>query len=331
MKSLTFEPRPMDELEQVTPSRTSEWLWQGYLARGNITLLTSRWKAGKTTLTAGLLRSLGTGGAFWARTAGCQGPCGLRGAARHTGRLANGQFPSAQHVKLVSRPFLERPSPDDWLELAVNVGHERQRGELDVLVVDPLATFPPRSIRQRRGHPDRHAQPPTPAGGVGRRRDDLAPSPEGERGGGKPGSGKRRSFSGLWTSFWRLTGPACSPATPTAGSWLSCRDTRMLPRPWSLSGRRGPPTSASCRTFTRPDTWRTGKRLSRSSRGITLLQLTRNCSKTGLQINPAPPSTALRVADASGRRESRRAGRHWNAVSTLPLPAQEVRRCSAGD
>ena len=34
------------------------WLWEGYLAPGNITLLTSQWKSGKTTLMSILLSRL---------------------------------------------------------------------------------------------------------------------------------------------------------------------------------------------------------------------------------------------------------------------------------
>ena len=41
-----------------------DWIWHGYLARGNLTLLTSLWKAGKTTLVAGLLQKLAAGGDF---------------------------------------------------------------------------------------------------------------------------------------------------------------------------------------------------------------------------------------------------------------------------
>src|SRR5262245_33664944 len=40
----------------------AHWLWHGYLAPGNITLLTSQWKAGKTTLISVLLDRLKTGG-----------------------------------------------------------------------------------------------------------------------------------------------------------------------------------------------------------------------------------------------------------------------------
>src|ERR1043166_694326 len=39
-----------------------EWLWDGYLARGQITLLAGQWKIGKTALLASLLARLGAGG-----------------------------------------------------------------------------------------------------------------------------------------------------------------------------------------------------------------------------------------------------------------------------
>jgi hypothetical protein len=40
------------------------WIWHGFLAPGMATLLTSQWKAGKTTLIAALLARLKEGGQF---------------------------------------------------------------------------------------------------------------------------------------------------------------------------------------------------------------------------------------------------------------------------
>src|SRR5215831_4032316 len=56
-----FHALDLDELRRATKTRTG-WLWQGYLAAGNVTLLTSQWKSGKTTLLAVLLARLKTGG-----------------------------------------------------------------------------------------------------------------------------------------------------------------------------------------------------------------------------------------------------------------------------
>jgi hypothetical protein len=39
-----------------------DWVWEGLVARGNLTLLTSQWKAGKTTLLSVLLGARVAGG-----------------------------------------------------------------------------------------------------------------------------------------------------------------------------------------------------------------------------------------------------------------------------
>ena len=51
--------RPSWEAEADAAPR---WLWQGYVAAGKITLLTSQWKSGKTTLMAVLLARLAQAG-----------------------------------------------------------------------------------------------------------------------------------------------------------------------------------------------------------------------------------------------------------------------------
>jgi len=50
-------PSQVGHLERPVP-----WVWDGYLARGSITLLTGWWKIGKSTLLAALLGRLGAGG-----------------------------------------------------------------------------------------------------------------------------------------------------------------------------------------------------------------------------------------------------------------------------
>src|SRR5438552_3132446 len=55
-------PQEMWDQEVTAASQAqADWLWQGFIARGNITLLTSMWKSGKTTLLSLLLgrRKLG--------------------------------------------------------------------------------------------------------------------------------------------------------------------------------------------------------------------------------------------------------------------------------
>ena len=96
------------------PRVPTPWLWEGYLARGMITLMTSRWKTGKTTLLSVLLARLGGGGrlAEAAVTPGqvmffTEEPPQLW-QERHA-RLNFGR-----NVKWSSRPFKRRPTPREW-------------------------------------------------------------------------------------------------------------------------------------------------------------------------------------------------------------------------
>src|SRR4051794_30842090 len=61
----SFEPKTIDLLRSVQgPTR---WLWDGYIAAGSISLLTSLWKSGKTTLVSLLLAQMSKGGTFAGR------------------------------------------------------------------------------------------------------------------------------------------------------------------------------------------------------------------------------------------------------------------------
>jgi AAA domain len=68
--SVTASATVADLLGRVVPARDLDkqpltvptWLWHGYLGPGKITLLTSQWKSGKTTLVSLLLARLPQGG-----------------------------------------------------------------------------------------------------------------------------------------------------------------------------------------------------------------------------------------------------------------------------
>jgi hypothetical protein len=110
---------------------------------GNITVLTSQWKTGKTTLLTGLLRHLAAGGAFLGRAvrpgkAFLVSEESLAQWAERTRRA-----PIGPHVKLASRPFRGKPTRDEWAALIDEAVRQRERGELDLFVVDPLAFFLP--------------------------------------------------------------------------------------------------------------------------------------------------------------------------------------------
>jgi hypothetical protein len=119
------------------------WLWQGYLAPGNVTLLTGQWKSGKTTLLSVLLARLGGGGQLAglpvrpAKAAVVSEEAPSRWL-RRAEKLGIGN-----HVCWFCRPFRGKPTGGEWLALLDRLLELRRRAGIELVAVDPLALFLP--------------------------------------------------------------------------------------------------------------------------------------------------------------------------------------------
>src|SRR5207249_4454214 len=103
--------------EQLAAVPTDKrWIWDGYLARGKIALLTSMWKSGKTTLLAHLLAQRKRGAAFAGRptAAGASAVVTEEADAVWAERNARLGFGAGDHF--FCRPFVGPPSHADWNE-----------------------------------------------------------------------------------------------------------------------------------------------------------------------------------------------------------------------
>jgi hypothetical protein len=119
------------------------WLWHGYLAPGAVTLLTSRWKAGKTTLVAVLLARLGTGGqlAGLPLTAGKAVVVSEEGPEHWHRRHQKLHF--GNHLGWFCRPFPGKPRPDEWRTFIDHLAALSDQRGVNLVVIDPLAAFLP--------------------------------------------------------------------------------------------------------------------------------------------------------------------------------------------
>ncbi len=119
------------------------WLWDGYLAAGNMTLLTSLWKAGKTTLTAALLARMGTGGVLAGRAVkpGRAVVLSEESTRQWAGRCQ--KLGIGENVRFLCRPFRGLPTPEQWQSLLDQMLTIRQTAFLDLIVIDPLAAILP--------------------------------------------------------------------------------------------------------------------------------------------------------------------------------------------
>jgi hypothetical protein len=145
-----YDTQPMDQLDVTTEETPTGWIWNGFLARGSLTLLTSIWKSGKTTLLTGLLRTLADGRPFLGRACEPARVLVVSEESRQHWKTRLATMPVGAHTRLMSRPFRGRPTPDQWNELLDRCFDMRQRGELDLIAIDPLASFLP-------GHSDSDA------------------------------------------------------------------------------------------------------------------------------------------------------------------------------
>jgi AAA domain len=143
MTSITFRKIPMNEVQANSEAPGGSWLWDGYLAPGNVTLLTSQWKTGKTTLLTGLLRCLERGESFLGRTlsAGKALVVSEESTDQWAERLR--RMPVGPHAQLLARPFVRRPTFDEWNALIDDACLLRLDGQLDLFVIDPMAKFLP--------------------------------------------------------------------------------------------------------------------------------------------------------------------------------------------
>jgi hypothetical protein len=130
------------DLRNVAP-QSCVWLWQGYLAPGSVTLLTSQWKSGKTTLIAVLLSRLGTGGvlAGLPLAAGRAVVVTEESPAQWQRRAALVDF--GNHVCWLCRPFAGKPRRDGWLSLLDQLAQLCRDHAVSLVVFDPLAAFLP--------------------------------------------------------------------------------------------------------------------------------------------------------------------------------------------
>jgi hypothetical protein len=135
----------MDRLAEIANGPITDWLWHGLIARGNLTLFTSQWKAGKTTLLTGLMQQFAKAGTFLDLAVSPAKVLIVSEESNQTWMDRLQRMPVSGHCQLLSRPFRRRPTPELWNELVDRALDMRTNGELDLLVIDPLARFLPGS------------------------------------------------------------------------------------------------------------------------------------------------------------------------------------------
>ena len=118
------------------------WLWYGWLAPGTITLLVALWKAGKTTFVSHVLQACADGDDI----AGQIQPFRvlvITEESRQLWRRRRDELDIGDHVHLIIRPFIGRPSTSEWHSFVRKVVRWVHDDEYDAVIFDTWASVSP--------------------------------------------------------------------------------------------------------------------------------------------------------------------------------------------
>ncbi len=130
----------------ASQSASMDWLWQGYLAAGQITLLTSLWKSGKTTLVSVLLSRLSEGGQLLGLKIAPARALILSEESPDLWGMRHRRHAFGAGIEMICRPYTAKPDGADWQALLDDslsiLGATGQR----LLVIDTVATLMPSGV-----------------------------------------------------------------------------------------------------------------------------------------------------------------------------------------
>lgn len=126
-----------------TAATPVSWTWHGFLGPGLMTLLTSQWKSGKTTLISLLLGQRARGGVLLGQNVTAGGAVIVSEESATLWDRRSARLGIADNVCFFCRPFRGKPRMDQWRELLDRIAALHQEKGLDLVVIDSLATMLP--------------------------------------------------------------------------------------------------------------------------------------------------------------------------------------------
>src|SRR3990167_871874 len=140
---LIGEPIPWSKFTES--ENTKEWIWENYIAKGNITLLSALWKAGKSTFLRNLFVAISEQREF-------AGHPTTRSKILVVSEEDSGEWYSQkadledeqiEHILVWSRPIRMKPNLKQWIELIEALTIKCLEEKVDAIVIDTITTFWP--------------------------------------------------------------------------------------------------------------------------------------------------------------------------------------------
>jgi AAA domain len=129
------------QIASLPESADTPWLLPGLIARGNMTMLTSMWKAGKTTLLAHLLSRRVTGQPLLGLPVTPGKTVVVSEEPRCLWAERCRRFNFGGNLCLIPQPFPHLPSAEQWRGLLQHITRLQAEHGIDLLVIDSLTHF----------------------------------------------------------------------------------------------------------------------------------------------------------------------------------------------
>jgi hypothetical protein len=119
------------------------WIWQGYLAPGSVTLLTSQWKSGKTTLVSVLFTRMQHGGELASLSVRKSRAVVISEEAPEYWYDRCQRLDFGNAAGFYCRPFESKPTHTQWKLMIERLARLRDEEQTELVVIDTLASFLP--------------------------------------------------------------------------------------------------------------------------------------------------------------------------------------------
>lgn len=121
------------------------WIWENYLARGHITLLSALWKAGKSTLLRCMLSAIESGEEFCGQQVY---PTRLLVVSEEpesdwVSKREEFNLEESQNIFVWARPIIVKPNLKQWIEFLDIVKEKAIKLQVDLIIIDTISSFWP--------------------------------------------------------------------------------------------------------------------------------------------------------------------------------------------
>jgi hypothetical protein len=120
-----------------------EWLWEGFLAKGQSTIISSLWKTGKTTLICWLLKNIGENEQFLGKDTKNVNVLIISEESQAIWANRKEEYQLGINIWLSCRPLNRKTNTQQWIQFISKTVEFCVKNKIELVIIDTLATFWP--------------------------------------------------------------------------------------------------------------------------------------------------------------------------------------------